>query len=162
MHHNLFGNFRLQSLCSTHRHQFQGSQLHSLPLGVTNNVMKVEVLESGSNILMECRVLTAFTENVYFAAWYGTDPSHRFLPYHYISDSAVTNGDVVTIQLSHILQHNTMYYYNVSLSAVDESVCSKVLHSFRIGMKNTHALFACHNCGSGLEAIIFSNKPYLN
>jgi len=97
--------------------------------------MQLEVLESGSNVIVEGRILAAFTEKVFLEAWYGTDPSHHSLPYHDISDNAGNSGDVVIIQLSHILKYNTTYYYNVSISAANGSICTKLLHSFRIGMK---------------------------
>ena len=62
-----------------------GNCLH---LFLKNKLLQVEVLESGSNVMIRCRLLTAITECVYCEAWYGTDPSHHVLPYHETSDNA--------------------------------------------------------------------------
>ena len=93
----------------------------------------MEVLESGSNVVIRCRLLTAITEWVYCETWYGADPSHCVLPYHDISDNAGVGGDVLTIHISHDLQPHTTYYYNVSLVTVNGNISARVLHSIRIG-----------------------------
>ena len=93
----------------------------------------MEVLESGSKVMIRCRLLTAITEWVYGEAWYGTDPSHHVLPYRDTSNNAGVRGDVLTIHISHDLQPRTTYYYNVSLVAVNGNISARVLHSFRIG-----------------------------
>lgn len=98
-----------------------------------NNLVQVEILELGNSVMVECRLLTAFTERAHCEVWYGTDPSHHVLSYHDVSDNAGTGGDVLTIPLSHNLQHNTTYYYNISIAAANGNLCTKVLHSFRIG-----------------------------
>ena len=101
--------------------------------GTTNNLLQVEVLESGSNVMIQCRLLAAITELVHCEARYGTDPSHHVLPYRDTSNSAGVEGDVLTIHISHDLQSHTTYYYNISLVAVDGIISARVLHSIRIG-----------------------------
>ena len=101
--------------------------------GITNNLLQVEVLESGSNVMIQCRLLAAITEWVHCEARYGTDPSHHVLPYRDTSNSAGLEGDVLTIHISHDLQPYTTYDYNISLVAVDGIISARVLHSIRIG-----------------------------
>ena len=105
--------------------------------GITNNLLQVEVLESGSNVMIQCRLLAAITELVHCEARYGTDPSHHVLPYRDTSNSAGLEGDVLTIHISHDLQSHTTYYYNISLVAVDGIISARVLHSIRIGKENS-------------------------
>ena len=101
--------------------------------GITNNLLQVEVLESGSNVMLQCRLLAAITEWVHCEARYGTDPSHHVLPYRDTSNNAGLERDVLTIHISHDLQPYTTYDYNISLVAVDGIISARVLHSIRIG-----------------------------
>ena len=101
--------------------------------GTTNNLLQVEVLESGSNVMIKCRLLAAVTKWVHCEARYGTDSSHHVLPYRDTSNNAGLEGVVLTIHISHDLQSHTTYYYNVSLVAVDGIISARVLHSISIG-----------------------------
>jgi len=101
---------------------------------MANNLLQVEIHELGNSVMVQCRLLNAFSERAHCEVWYGTDPSHHVLPYHDVSDSAGTGGDVLTVHLSHNFQHNTTYYTNISLATVNGYLCTKVIHSFRIGI----------------------------
>ena len=117
-----------------------GNWLH---LFLKNNLLQVEVLESGSNVMIQCRLLTAITDGVdilWGLVW------NRSLPSRSTRDiwQCWSKGRCADNPHFHDLQPCTTYYYNVSLVAVNGNISARVLHSIRI--VHTTYLLSNWNC----------------
>ena len=93
--------------------------------------MKVNQGYNGTEII--CK----FSENLIGEASceiaYGTDPTRAVLPFTDVSDTIATGGDTIKIMISHPLDPNTNYFYNVTV--MGESVQARVLGTFQTAYK---------------------------
>lgn len=98
--------------------------------GTRNELIAVEVALCASKIY--CRLLSSFVGTALCEIAYGTDPTRKQLPLIDKSEETGHSEETLTVALTHQLESNTFYYYN--LTAKGGSMNVTVLGEFRTGM----------------------------
>ena len=98
-----------------------------------NDLVAVDVVAlCGNRLEVYCRFLTSIVGNPLCKIAYGTDPTRKQLRLIDESEETGFSKDTLVVTLTHQLESNTLYYYNVT--AKGGSMNATVLGEFRTGM----------------------------
>jgi len=91
----------------------------------------VDIKQCEGSIEVFCRLLSGFVGESHCEISYGRDPTGGHLPFFDTSEERGTRGDVLTIKLSHPLETNATYSFNLTIFNLNTAV--KVFGTFTTG-----------------------------